>query len=498
MKKMSLGIMDWDQYMVKTIQSGTGFIIDTNIDYSSYLNSENMEDIKRVFEIDGIYSYKFGISNQADDKGDLYKKSYTCKCHSLYGINNLNVLCHKCNTYVQRTIPHRYGWMDLGKYRVLNPLLIELLMETKRSVDESLIPSERGRRIRNGKMVKSKNDGKTQVSLFNLITKKKGINYTWDEILTNKGRLEDLLYEYFRNTSSWDIIKSMNGNYYVSKIMVLSSEYRPMKINTILSVPEISQDIINVQYMNISDCIHKLHSEPDTIRGISISFLVDIMQSLYEIYKQLYDAIGNGKRAMIRGEIFGRRVYNSARLVIEPIINRNIPEIDVIELPIDVFRGIFGADISKILDAYYPHVDNYTRSRLLDWDIKLTEEEKDFIRNDIFPKVQDPNNKFLREPCIYTTSVLAGRIVTLIDEMVLRIPFFILPAIAGDFDGDALAVINWENPEERRRIKEALTVTKSIIDTSNISYNTLIGPNNTTAVLLYEGFNKDAVIKKID
>ena len=97
---------------------------------------------------------------------------------------------------------------------------------------------------------------------------------------------------------------------------------------------------------------------------------------------------------------------------------------------------------------------------------------------------------------MYKTIILGMKVHSLIDEMVMRIPFFVLPAIAGDFDGDVLAVIAWEKPSERLRIFEALGPQVSVIDTKTIKYNSDIGPNNNTAVLLYKGFSCDSILKE--
>jgi hypothetical protein len=71
---------------------------------------------------------------------------------------------------------------------------------------------------------------------------------------------------------------------------------------------------------------------------------------------------------------------------------------------------------------------------LVNIDYTLSEIDKDIIRNDIFPRVVNPVIYTNREPDIYVTSILALRVHSLIDEMVLRIPFFVLPLICGDYD----------------------------------------------------------------
>ena len=133
----------------------------------------------------------------------------------------------------------------------------------------------------------------------------------------------------------------------------------------------------------------------------------------------------------------------------------------------------------------------------LDPDYVLTHEERDFIKEEVFPLVDKPYLYINREPSMYMTSVLGMRVHSLIDEMVLRVPFFILPAIVGDFDGDVLAIIAWDTPKERQRIYETIGPQVSVINTETITYNNNIGPNNNTAVLLYKGFMKDSILKEV-
>ena len=134
---------------------------------------------------------------------------------------------------------------------------------------------------------------------------------------------------------------------------------------------------------------------------------------------------------------------------------------------------------------------------LMDVDYPITEEDRNLLKYEIFPRVKNPVVYTNREPDIYIPSITSLRVHSLIDDMVLRIPFFILPAINGDFDGDVLSVITWSTAEMRKRIFETLGIKKSIIDTFDVAYNESIGPNNNTAVLLYKGFNKPIKLTKV-
>lgn len=530
--KINFNIKDWDADFVSTMKNGVGFLIDTNIDYSSYLNTSqkgkddkdivDISKIKEVFSLDSIYSYKFGMSNQIDSDDPVLKKMYTCQCHKLYGIEHINELCDKCNTYVQRSIPMQIGWISLGENYILHPFLCSLLMSSKKSIkteteviefedvpvvtdkdledvdvieDDAEFTMPKHTKRRKKKIIDR--DKVEKFTMFELLTRGK-LDYTWEDILFN-GQLDNFLDKYFKNTSRYKVIKEhMKGRRaFVSHIEVLSAEYRPMKIKSVIGIPEITQSPINAHYMAICDDVRSLMLDKDTmIKIMKIKLLVDIMKNLAQICKIVEDEIAGNKKAMIRGEIYSRRSYNSARLVIEPITDK-VPDIDVCQLPVDVFRVIFGENILSILNKY-PNIDAFQRHRLIDVNVTLTHEEKRFIIDEIFPQIENPIIYMNREPCIYMTSVLGMRIIELKeDELVMRIPFSILGGIAGDFDGDEMGSIAWETPRERKLIYNALTPRKSVINTSYIKYNSKIGLNNNTAVLFYKGMEKDPIIKKI-
>lgn len=514
MAKVSLGMLDWDADFEETMENHTGFLIDTSIDYKEYLNAKDLEKIKDIFSLDGIYSYKFGMSNQINNNDDILKKSYTCRCHATYGLENLDKVCDKCNTYVRKSIPYRHGWIDLGSHKILHPNLCWVLMTTYREVlladnksditvsDDNITTDELNSDDDDMIItpVSKKNvghrDEKNRYSLFQLLSKRK-LKYNWEDILY-KGKLRAFLETYFPNKyKEFDTL--LKGKFFVSKIPVLSSEYRPIKITACLSMPDITQNPYNVRYMDITECAKQLLNKSNVfVTAIKINYLVDIMKNVGQIVMDLKHTVGGNKKAHLRGEIYSRRYYNSGRLVLEPIIEKGSFRLDEVHIPLDFFRGIYNDAILKIIDDHYPLISPKQRSRLIDVDQVLTLPERDFIRNDIFPKIEDPYISIHREPCIYITSVLGMRVTKLTDEeMVLRVPFVVLPAIAGDFDGDVLAIISWMDVNDRRRAYQVLNPMKSIVDTMHIKYNSNVGQSNNPAVLLYKGFARDAVVERV-
>ena len=129
----------------------------------------------------------------------------------------------------------------------------------------------------------------------------------------------------------------------------------------------------------ISNTVKTLNENKFGIEEVIIPKLKTIMKTQAVILESIWSEIAANKRSLWRAEVYGRRFPNSARLIIEPIIDENIHSIDGVQIPLDIFRVIFPHDIKKILKKKKVHpnkIHNY-----LDPDYVLTEEERDVIRN---------------------------------------------------------------------------------------------------------------------
>lgn len=518
--KVSFKMLNWDEDFQRTMKNGTGFLIDTSIDYKAYLNNNDIDVIKKIFSLDGIYSYKFGMSNQINNDDPILKKMYTCKCHKTYGLENLDNACEYCNTKVRKSIPYRHGWIDLNQNKILHPHLCWLLMNVYRELiidkkaesvtlsadnieysteddeDESdnmtanvVKPAIKKTKLEKGTEAK-------RYSLFDLLSKNKLEGFTWNSILFG-GKLQTFIDKYLSNKAK-EIYSMLGGVYFVSKIPVLSAEYRPIKISKKISIPDITQNSYNVKYMNIAENAKELIEEnPNMLISMKVKMLVNIMKDVGSIMMDVIKTVGGNKKAHLRGETYSRMFYNSGRLIIEPIVDKGQHETDVCQLPLDVFRSTFVEAVLQVIDKY--PITPEIRNKYVDPDQILSPVERDFIRDVVFPQIEHPYVYVSREPCIYSTSSIALRVAKLTDdEMVLRIPFVLLPAMGGDFDGDVLAMISWMDPEERKRVYQMIGPSRSIIDTIHIGYNSRIGQSNNKAVLLYRAFSEDAKVERIN
>lgn len=470
----TVSFVDYDELYKKTMDSDnpTAFLLDERINYNTYLEKDRIEDIRKINEINSIYSYKFGISMY--DEESVIDHLYTCNCGELKGIDQLDFICPHCGSPVERKEPKKIGWFVLNNFKIIHPFILFILFKerspierpekkTKKSnsslANKNLVKEEKPEEEndddpteeelelggsltekeeeepkeekRKGK--KPKKNKEQNYTFMEALTYKK-LKYSWADILNPNGeKLQEFIETYLPRRKA--LLMRYRHLWYTNKILVISKNYRFYNIKEIEVVGsnESNNHPLNILYMNISNAVKELNESPyDNPISFINDHLTDICRHLAVVVDHLFRDIAVGKKSYIRGEVYGKKYTYSARLVIESIIDPNIHEIDVCQLPIDVFRVIFAPDVVNIAKELHMYPSKIRD--LVNIDYTLSEIDKDIIRNDIFPRVVNPVIYTNREPDIYVTSILALKVHSLIDEMVLRIPFFILVSISGDFD----------------------------------------------------------------
>ena len=536
-KMVTVSFEDYDKAFEESMADKSGFIINENIDYNKYIDASSSEDIKNIVYENSIFSYKYGIS--LDDEEKVIDSLYQCGCGETRGIDQIDTICPRCRKPVTRTKPMRIGWLLLKESKIPHPFLLYMLykekspikrptrgkpkkkqesladkeVETKKEdikkdddldledeeiLEEEIAETETESKVSDKKKKKDEPEEKIKrdnLTLLEALNAKK-LDYTWEDILNPlENKLELFINKYLKKKR--DLIMMYKDILYTNKILVVSKNYRYMNVHEleVTNTNRINIHPLNVYYMNISACIANLNNNPmQNTKTWILDQKISLCNEVAKVTKVIFDDIASSKKAHIRAEVYGKKYTFSGRLVLESITDPTIHEVDVCQISIDYFRSTFVNDILKIGKELKIPVNRL--HNIIDIDYAINEEDKHLIREVIFPRVQNPVVYTCREPSIYVTSILSLRVHSLIDEMILRVPFFILPAISGDFDGDVLANISWETPEMRDRIEKTLGVKRALIDTFDIAYNADIGPNNNTAVLLYKGFSKPMILKK--
>lgn len=459
---------DYENSYKKTMEDGSGFIIDDSIDYSQYIESKDLKKIREVVFENSIFSYKYGIS--LEDEERVIDSLYQCNCGHTKGIENIDLVCTKCNTPVQRLEPKRVGWLILNNYKVIHPFILYMM-----SVEKSPIKAQKKTRVKKveglaDKELKKEEPEKNEeeeekefdpleeekveeekieetpvkkkkevketsnrknLSLIEALNQKK-LEYSWEDILEPNGEnLEKFIIKYMKNRK--ELLLKYRALWYTNKILVISKNYRYINMQEVEVTGSnvVGMHPLNLYYMNISAVVGNLNNRPlENSKSWARDQLVVLCRELARVGKSIFDDIGSSKKSHIRGEVYGKKYTFSGRLIIEPIIDKSITQIDVCQIPVEYFRSTFVQDIIKIgkqLKIPIKRLHN-----LVDIDYQISEEDRILLKEEIFPRVKNPVVYTNREPDIYISSITAFKVHSLIDEMVLRVPTHILPAMAGD------------------------------------------------------------------
>ena len=426
MKALTVHFMDCEKEFDKSVfgEKGNGFILDDSIDYGEDIYKKlTFEKLKDLYRMNSIYSHKFGLTLQEDS--DVIASMYSCKCGHLTGLDHLDEICPVCGGVVDRARFKQVGWFYIkpqpnttGKdIKVLHPYICHLLCSANGG---SLV-----KRL-DGKLNKGKGTyRKTGDKKLSPIT-----DFTWKDLFFNKNKLKEFINKYMKSNAQ--LIEMYEDRWYTNVIPVISKNFRPLKVKNKLGFPKLDTKDLNTEYQVISECVSAINNNPFMIEDQLVNKMRSITYTIGNICDILTEEIGAGKKSAWRGEVVAPRIDNSGRLIIEPITDPNIHRIDVVQLPLDCFRVIFSGDVEKVCKQL--KVSPNKIRDLIDLNYVLSNVERDFIRNDVFPRVKYKYVYISREPCIYLTSVLGMEIISLTDDMVMRVPFYSLSGLVGDFD----------------------------------------------------------------
>lgn len=465
---------DYNEAYEKSMEDGTGFEIDETIDYSKYFAKDSLLDIQDMVFENSIFSYKFGIALEDEEK--VISKLYQCDCGLTTGIENLGHKCPHCRTEVTRMKPMSVGWFVLKNHKIIHPFILFMIHKerspikpmTKRqekllseklkakelekekeelknqNIDDNMedVEDEEQETTREEKKEEKKKKNpyvnekisKAFLTLEEALNQKKLPDFKWDDLFEEDGvKLEAFIKKYLKRHEV--LLNKYRHLWYVNKLPVLSKNYRYFSIQNIevTDTNRINMHSLNSAYMTISGLVNALNGD---VLNNSTSWVNDHKKALAAklgyVGKLIFADIGSSKKSYIRGEVYGKKYSFSGRLVVEPINDRSSYEIDICELPLEYFRSTFVTDIVKI--GVELKIDIKRLHNITDIDYKITKEDKKLLLEEIFPRVKDPVVYVNREPDIYVTSILALRVAKITDEMVIRIPFSILVSMVCDFD----------------------------------------------------------------
>lgn len=487
---VTLRYMDLEKEFDESVNKyKTGFIIDDSINYFEevYFSDNPAEGLKRLQKKDSIYSYQYGIGLNDDES--IIPKMYSCTCGRTYGMDNIGLECPYCGEIVERTKNKRLGWFKLQYEKVPHPMLSFLLVKEK---------TTKTNKADDGKVRKG------EPTLYNLLSRGE-LDYTWEDILYQErdGKYSGKLFEFAKKyLSKYKDLFTLYDDakyWFTSAIPVISKNFRfaISKESNFEDIHDIDQHKINQEYIEISYSVHNLNEDNDFLSSITskkINTIKEIIKAQANIVRIVQDEFLAGKKAVIQ-DTYSKRSPLSGMLIMLPVNDERHYGIDKCLLSIDFFRSVFEKEVSEVCKTL--NIDPKKIKNLIDVDYTLSEEDNRFIKEEVFPRIPHKYLYTNREPSIYPTSALVLEIANLIDALSVKVPQFILPAIAGDFDGDKSSLMTFASAETRLAMYKALGPKRRIINTRLIKWNNKFGPNNNASIQLYLGYSKEGTLKKI-
>ncbi len=389
----------------KDLEDGKGFIIDDTIKY------DNLSDFSSLVDSDSIFSYKMGM--RMNDTQYAQSKRFRCKCGHLQ-LEEAGVLCPVCSTYTTNIDAVR-GWFVLKNHKVFNPdYFILLFANIRKNINKEKLKSE----LFSLKVFNKKNPTPRYTNLTLLD-------------LQDKKNLKDFINTFVIDTSKNYFLEHIDSAL-TSKIPVISKDFRHYSIQPSLNgEPEVKLHVLNSLYIRISKRVFSLNNFTglETI-ATSLKNLSTITNVLLDIHANLQDTLGSGKESDIRNKLAGRRVKNSARLIMEGLTHHRM---DVGTLPYMRFGEI----------TIYQHKDLYIKYGLNpDSEYRILHNHPNksdrIMMNKVFLELKQKSlNTFLvlRAPVIYKESICVLELIGLTNDDVFRANEFVInDMLSGDKD----------------------------------------------------------------
>lgn len=408
-----------EEYDLSVNKYGSGFALDPDIDYAEVLYNakDPREGLRKLTTSNSIYSYKFGVSTSDDD--DVIPLMYSCKCGKTYGMDKIGLTCEYCNTKVKRAKDKNLGWFKLEYDKIFHPMLCWFLCKEEMDLK----------------------DGDGRKSLFTLLSQNK-LEFNWDDLFWQvdennnySGKLYEFVAKYMKSYKELFDYYSDPEYWYTSSIPVLSRNYRFITIreSNFEGLMDIDQHNLNPEYVSISYLVQDLnnnHTKLLALRNRKRNKLRDLIKTLSNVIKIIYSEFFDGKYAFLKQEQYSRRRSMSGRLIMLPMNDERYYGIDKCVISIDYFRSVFKKNVVKVCKSL--RIEPKRIKKLINKNYTLNDDDRKLIREEIFPRINHLYEYTNREPSIYMESALMLKIVDLCVEMIIRVPFFILKAIAGD------------------------------------------------------------------
>jgi len=354
---------------------------------------------------------------------------YSCSCGTTRGKFSLGVICPEqdCGTPVikKESIVKKKGWIDLGDYGIINPLLFKFTEKIIGPQNFKKIISSEHTLDMDGNVLLPEDD-KTTKKLKDLNILNIGIRAFCENFLE--------IIELFvtdGNRDAYNFILANSDKYVIYSLPVISQRLRP----ALILGNEFKFDKINNLYIRIIACSNSLKEEYSNSSIVVDPIVSSIQNFVNQLHDKLIEAIG-GKTGWMRNNLMSNRVNFSSRTVISPLpVNSALDEIHI---PYLTAVELLKFHLIRLLLPLYHYSYNKALSVWKKATLQFDQEIYDLINLILMKEKGGLRMLINRNPTISFGSILnmrVGKVKSDFSDLTMSIPNNILRLIAGDYDG---------------------------------------------------------------
>ena len=473
-----MNFADWEARYKREFDRGD--IIDINNEVC--VNKQTIQSVEN-----SIYDKKLGDLTDTDK--DV--REFSCDCGNTYGHFYEGMICPDCGTPVVSKFNidiKRVGWINLGKFFIINPNAYELICKCIGRKNLQKILSYDIQIDIDGNMRDTTFQNNTEVSKTKGSKRSQTIPYQNSGIFEFRKNFEQILsyYSELKGTQEYaQYLIDHKDEIFSTKIPVSSVYIRPTFASS--KKRSVSFDKLNATYVKILSDASLLRrtfkKEVELKRSLNVLF--DIQTSLQQLYADTIKTKLSGKTKIIRSSILGNRCNFSARMVIRSMVGPYMG-MDKVEMSYKGFLELNYLEVINCLMRGYGNDDTHNFSNQTVYEI-MEYVQKAQYSNELDPVIwrvcnlilkNRPHNAVavLRPPSLALGSLQyfeVCRITPDAQNKTLALPLSSLTELNGDFDGDTLSVFWLKEKQVIDAYREGISPKRLLIDRAgDVAFNT--------------------------
>ena len=402
-------------------------------------------------------------------------KNYTCQCGIYHGSFRSGGICKICGVPIVKANERRKRYAAIKlPLPIYNPMMIETICNLAGTNFRHFITTLLTKR--DSVLVVDKNDsGEYDVKIMYQSELSEDADAQSLKLKSYEA-VDTLINSIMDKDEKWDVVRDNINLLKINYVIVIPPDLRP----SLQVSKKVFVDDINKSYTTILHLVEAMNATNFIEQGSALEhkYFVDLQVQVNNIFNFVLDKISK-KTGLIRGNILGKRIDFSGRSVISP---DPVLGFDECSLPYSMAVELFKIEIAKELRE---------KGMLINEAIDLIENSKQIVNEKIYKVlekiVKDRVCIINRQPSLHRASMIALKIKINRNKTICINPFLCSP-LAGDFDGDTVAVHIPLAKEVIDEAKENMLFSKNLILPSTNKLCTY--PSQDMVIGIHEMTNK--------